>query len=114
MRSRSPSIPAIADKLSELARRHHIGELQAIRKTLKKLKIQPGTKIFNTQSTFDDYAYHYGGRAELQFNIGHADDGYYNLRHGVAFSFELSGMDFIRPELGFLVSDNSIYNLRSS
>ena len=103
----SINIPAVADKLNELAKPHAIGKLQAFRKALKKLKTQPGTKIFNTQSTFKDYAFHYGGRTELQFNIGHADDGYDNLRHGVAFSFELSqGM----PSINGLIPRVKFFN----
>jgi hypothetical protein len=34
----------------------------------------------------DDYAYHYGGRSELQFNIGFEPGNYF--RYGVAFSLE--------------------------
>jgi hypothetical protein len=35
---------------------------------------------------FKGYAFHWGGRSELQFNIGFEDDGYF--RYGVAFSLE--------------------------
>jgi hypothetical protein len=58
---------------------------------LKTLNRRPGNKIFSTQTIFDDWAFHHGGRTELQFNIGYADRGKNDdLRHGVAFSFELS------------------------
>ena len=101
----SLNIPTIANKLNELAVSHPIGALQAIRKELKRLKTQPGTKIFNTQTTFEDWAFHYGGRTELQFNIGHADDEHGNLKYGVAFSFELSrtlpSIDILIPTVKF-------------
>jgi hypothetical protein len=87
----SLNIPAIADKLNRLARPHPIGKLQEIRTQLRKLNRRPGDKIFSTHTTFDVYAFHHGGRKELQFNIGYADgDNNDDLRHGVAFSFELS------------------------
>lgn len=58
---------------------------------LKKLSHRPGDKIFSVQTTFENWAFHHGGRKELQFNIGYADrDINDDLRHGVAFSFELS------------------------
>jgi len=48
-----------------------------------------GASIFSPQSTFgDEYAYHRGGRGELQFNVG--KDKAEMFRHGVAFSFEPS------------------------
>jgi hypothetical protein len=69
----------------------HIGELQIIRAGLKGQARRPGTNIFRSQTIEEDWAFHYGGRSELQFNIGREDvfEGI-ELRHGVAFSFELS------------------------
>jgi len=84
----SLDIRSIANKLNELAPPHPIGKLQDIRTQLKKLNRRPGDKIFSTQTTFQDWAFHHGGRTELQFNIGCDSNG--DLRHGVAFSFELS------------------------
>ena len=66
----SLNIPDIANKLNELAPPHPIGKLQDIRTQLKKLNRRPGDKIFSTQTMFDDWAFHHGGRTELQFNIG--------------------------------------------
>lgn len=102
----SLDIPAIANKLNELGRPHPIGKLQDIRTQLKKLNRRPGDKIFSTLTTFDDWAFHYGGRTELQFNIGYADgDHNDDLRHGVAFSFELSqtlkSIDVLVPKVKF-------------
>ncbi len=81
----------IAARLNELAPPHAIGKLQEIRTRLKNLNRRPGDKIFSSQTIFDDWAFHHGGRTELQFNIGYADrEKNDDLRYGVAFSFELS------------------------
>lgn len=102
----SLDIHGIADKLNDLAPPHPIGKLQYIRTQLKKLNRRPGDKIFSTQTTSDDWAFHHGGRTELQFNIGYADgDKDDELRHGVAFSFELSqtlkSIDVLVPKVKF-------------
>jgi|SRR5213080_13365 len=102
----SINIRAITNKLNELALQHPVGKLQEIRTQLKKLKRQPGEKIFSTHTTFDDWAFHNGGRTELQFNIGHVDgDTNDDLRHGVAFSFQLSqtlkSIDVLVPKVKF-------------
>jgi hypothetical protein len=99
----SLDIPNIANKLNELAPPHPIGKLQDIRTQLKKLKRRPGDKIFSTQTTFERWAFHHGGRTELQFNIGYDKND--DLRHGVAFSFELSqtlkSIDVLVPKVKF-------------
>src|SRR5437588_9629675 len=102
----SLNIPDIANTLNELASSHPIGKLQDIRTKLKRLNRRPGNKIFTIQTTFDDWAFHHGGRTELQFNIGYADpDNNDDLRHGVAFSFELSqtlkSIDVLVPKVKF-------------
>jgi hypothetical protein len=103
---RSVKLAAIASKLNELSPSHPIGKLQVIRTQLKNLKHRPGDKIFSSQTTFKDWAFHHGGRTELQFNIGYEDeDGRDDLRHGVAFSFELSqtlkSIDVLIPKVKF-------------
>ncbi len=99
------NIPAIANKLNQLAASHPIGKLQEIRTQLKKLNRRPGDKIFSAHTTFDDWAFHHGGRTELQFNIGYANDDNDDLRHGVAFSFEtsqtLKSIDVLVPKVKF-------------
>jgi hypothetical protein len=50
---------------------------------------QPSNDIFSAQTTKDDWAFHHGGRSELQFNIGEISDPH-GFRFGVAFSFETS------------------------
>lgn len=81
------------DELNTRAQYHPIGRLQKIRKDLKGLSRLPSKKLFDRRTTFpdDDYAFHYGGRTELQFNVGlETIDVTSYLRHGVAFSLELS------------------------
>jgi hypothetical protein len=78
----------LALKLNEASKAYKIGDLQKIRKTLKGLKRLPGNDIFNIATINEDgWAFHYGGRSELQFNIGIEEEG---IRYGLAFSLEPS------------------------
>lgn len=78
----------LALKLNEASKNYKIGDLQKIRKTLKGLKRSPGNEIFNIATINEDgWAFHYGGRSELQFNIGIEEEG---IRYGLAFSLEPS------------------------
>lgn len=81
------NIKEIALKIDEQSSNYKIQKLQEIRKEIKKLKIKPGSKIFSYRTIFDDWAFHHGGRKELQFNIGYEDEG---IRYGFAFSLEPS------------------------
>lgn len=84
-------IPELADDLNRASGNFEIGRLQEIRVRLKSLKRAPCHGIFGTQTVHDGYAFHVGGRSELQFNIGREEhDGGDVIRHGVAFSLELS------------------------
>ena len=68
-----------------------IGSLQKKRVRLRGLKRAPCRGIFGKNSIKDGYAFHAGGRKELQFNIGEElRDGEKMIRYGVAFSFQLS------------------------
>jgi hypothetical protein len=82
-------ISDIAYRINELSHGHKIGDLQSIRKEIKKLQRRPGSEIFHAETIYDEenYAYHYGGRKELQFNIGFEEEG---LRYGIALSLESS------------------------
>ncbi|PKN12669.1 MAG: hypothetical protein CVU69_06445 [Deltaproteobacteria bacterium HGW-Deltaproteobacteria-4] len=80
-------ISEIAHKINELSHGYNIGGLQEIRKKLKGLSRRPGSEIFADASISNDWAFHYGGRKELQFNIGDENEG---LRYGIAFSLEAS------------------------
>lgn len=68
-----------------------IGSLQKIRVRLHGLKRAPCHHIFSNQSIHDTYAFHAGGRKELQFNFGEElRNGSRMIRYGVAFSLQLS------------------------
>src|SRR5450759_1167097 len=79
----------IAAEINSRSRTHPIGSLQEIRASLKGLSCKPGHDIFSPKTTKDDWAFHYGGRSELQFNIGELSNSR-GFRFGVAFSFEPS------------------------
>lgn len=79
-----------ADELNARADSHRIGMLQQIRTELHGLKRQPGRKIFSSHTITDKWAFHHGGRSELQFNIGEDGSNGTMLRYGVAFSFKPS------------------------
>lgn len=98
-------LPYIAAELNERAAGHPIGHLQEIRQKLKKLSRLPGKEIFRigSKTVVADWACHYGGRTEIQFNIGTDGSGGTMLRHGVAFSFEtnktLPSLDILKPKV---------------
>lgn len=91
------NINTIAERLNTKASNYKIGNLQQIRKEIKNLKRRPGTKIFRDETISKDegWAFHYGGRKEIQFNIGIEDDF---LRYGLAFSLETT-QTLPEPEL---------------
>jgi hypothetical protein len=102
------NITRIAEELNERARNHPIGQLQSIRTTIKGFTRQPSKDIFTSQTIHDGWACHHGGRSELQFNIGREDpNGYDELRHGVAFSFEPSRT---LPTIDVLVPKVRLFN----
>jgi hypothetical protein len=71
---------------------YEIGGLQELRKTLRGRARRAGRTIFGAKSVSDEFAFHLGGRDELQFNIGLDEyaNGQPALRYGVAFSLEPS------------------------
>lgn len=80
----------IAAELNSRSVDYAIGGLQELRKTIKNLSRRPRRNLFSEQTIHDDWAFHHGGRSELQFNIGKDGSGGTMLRHGIAFSFETS------------------------
>jgi hypothetical protein len=86
------SITAIAQAINEGAKRHRIGQLQELRKQMKGLKSVRSVIFDKSKRSVNEtegWAFHTGGREELQFNIGierHAN----RFRFGVAFSLEPS------------------------
>jgi hypothetical protein len=92
------------DELNARAVNFDIGALQLIRKETKGHKRLPTRKIFAENSIFGDYAYHSGGRTELQFNVGlELIDEVPCFRHGLAFSLEtnqtLPSIDVLIPKV---------------
>lgn len=81
------NVPELAYALNDAAKDYAIDKLQEIRKELHGMARLPGRTIFADGSIKDEWACHWGGRTEIQFNIGIEDDG---MRHGVAFSLEPS------------------------
>ncbi|EPC8060005.1 hypothetical protein ACR3FW_002150 [Yersinia enterocolitica] len=85
------NIDLIAKDINNRANFFKIGGLQKFRKKVKSLYKVPCRNIFSNRSIHEDYAFHLGGRTELQFNIGYEYvEGTTIFRHGVAFSLELS------------------------
>ena len=79
-------------------------DLQDIRARIRGYGRPPSSNIFTTQTIHDGWAAHYGGRTELQFNIGVEEGGELTeLRHGVAFSFQpsqsLPSIDVLVPKV---------------
>ncbi|MGP2655425.1 hypothetical protein ACOJTA_00155 [Malaciobacter sp. WC5094] len=84
-------IKSIANELNKTASDYEISNLQDIRKSIKALKRKPSNLIFNDSTISENWAFHLGGRSELQFNIGLENiEGIECLRFGVAFSLEPS------------------------
>lgn len=85
------NIKTLAQAVNAESKAYSVGGLQTLRATLKSLKRVPGSAIFSSQTTFNDWAFHHGGRSELQFNIGAEKvEGVAITRYGLAFSFETS------------------------
>src|SRR5207249_2288689 len=88
------NLKTIAEQINGAAPDFQVGRLQWLRARLHGTRRRTG-KIFSPATIFadgkDKYAFHDGGRTELQFNIGvELRDDQNWLRHGVAFSFERS------------------------
>ena len=77
------TIDEIADQINIKSKSYKIGKLQNIRKEIKALSQMSTRKIFGLQGRNPDWAFHAGGRNELQFNIGNEKEG---IRYGFAFS----------------------------
>lgn len=86
-------IKNVALQLNELSHTHPIGGLQELRAQLRH-KPTRTHNIFSESTIFlnEGYAFHDGGRPELQFNIGleNNSEGREIFRYGVAFSLEPS------------------------
>jgi hypothetical protein len=98
------NLHAIVAELNARSKAYDIGKLQELRKELKGLKHLPTRDIFTTLTTFDEWAFHRGGRKELQFNCGIEGD---EIRFGVAFSFETSQS---LPHVDVLIPKVKLFN----
>ena len=97
----------IVEELNYLSPDYRVGELQQLRVDIRGSgRKESGMRLRVPINADPAYAFHWGGRKELQFNVGIEDDDTYTsrqqLRYGVAFSFEPG-----RPP-------NSIQEVRSS
>jgi len=88
MKKNKMNFQIIAEEIDQLSANFRIGNLQNIRKALGKPN--PKTKkIFHPFTIKNNYAFHYGGRREIQFNIGKEGTQCSPLfRFGIAFSFQ--------------------------
>jgi len=81
----------IAQRINRAAAGYRMREFQYLRRDLHGKRNVPSTQIFDHRTVADTWAFHVGGRRELQYNIGiEGVDGVDHLRHGVAFSLEAS------------------------
>jgi hypothetical protein len=104
--TKHPLLAEIVEEINSRAVNYRVGALQSLRKKLRGLARLPTRNIFSSQTTFEEgqFAFHHGGRKELQFNVGfELLDGEAFLRHGVAFSLEpsqtLPTIDELVPKL---------------
>ena len=98
----------IVSELNSRATTHPIGTHQSLRKRLKKHQRVSTQKLFTEQTTTSTWAFHHGGRSELQFNVGIEEhSGEDALRYGVAFSFETSQS---LPSIEVLIPKVSLFN----
>ena len=81
------NIEEIVQILNDESHRFEFGQLQDMRKQHLGLDKKPVNTPFGKKALFDHYAYHVGGRHELQFNVGFDKD---DLRWGVAVSVKSS------------------------
>ena len=108
------SIPELAEALNRGLGDFEIGGLQRLRMRLHSRARPAATALFDARTVHPNYAFHVGGRTELQFNIGQKErDGRPVVRHGVAFSLELSqSLPSIEPLLSKIPRFNDYVRCR--
>jgi len=98
------TIKDVALKINELALNYRMSNFQKLRKELKNAKKLASNNIFEPKSIFEheNYAFHYGGRKEIQYNIAFEGDTEI-FRYGIAFSLETSqslpNIYFLEPKI---------------
>lgn len=95
----------IVNLVNEKASSYRIGNLQQIRKEIKGLSKPRTYDIFSSTTIFDKFAFHDGGRTELQFNIGIEENNH--IRYGIAFSLETTQT---LPDINILIPNISRFN----
>lgn len=99
---------SIVSEVNARAKTHLVGQLQELRRKLKGLKRPPTQSIFTAATTFDRWAFHSGGRKEIQFNIGlEGGNNIDELRYGIAFSLETSRS---LPSIDVLIPKVKLFN----
>jgi hypothetical protein len=84
-------IRRLAAEMNAAAVDFQIGHLSELRARLRSPKRVQKSQLFDWRTIFDSYAFHVGGRTELQFNIGtETIDAAPSIRAGLAFSLEPS------------------------
>ena len=78
-------IPDLANAINDNLAGYAMSDFQHLRKRLKGLRRSKTLKIFSNETidTSGNWAFHDGGRSEIQYNIG-LDNG--GIRYGLAFS----------------------------
>lgn len=94
----------IAEEINKKAYEYEVGNLQSIRKKIGRLSRLPSSRLFDQRTVFEEWGWHYGGRKELQFNIGIEGA---DLRYGVAFSLECSQS---LPSIDILIPKIALFN----
>lgn len=106
------SVPIVARELNNRAHQFRIGTLADIRQRLTGRR-PTARSIFDTRTIFQTYAFHVGGRQELQFNIGtEGTPEVPELRFGVAFSLQTGrNLPTIEPLLPKIARFNEFIRL---
>jgi len=84
------NINTIAQEINAAAVNYRMRDFQEIRQQIHGLSRPKTREMFTAQTIHDDWAFHSGGRKELQFNIGFEGDQNEWLRYGLAFSLDPS------------------------
>ncbi len=98
------SLSQISEELNKRAKNYKVGGLQKIRKEIGGKSKLPSRKLFDQRTVFENWGWHYGGRTELQFNIGIEGEIF---RYGVAFSLACSQS---LPRIDVLIPKNALFN----
>lgn len=89
-REKMKSIQTIATEINAAAAHYQMRDFQRKRQEIHGLSRPKTREIFTSQTIHDDWAFHSGGRKEIQYNIGFEGDDSDWLRYGLAFSLEPS------------------------